>query len=175
MIRVDLQDLFPETLSRGEPEPPAGQGRTLVLLGGCLTGLLLLTAFALLLASRPPSVPSDRVAPPGVTSTQVIPGGSTLATSPAPTAAATPGIPAGATACPARSNGSYAAAVGSPSTSCLFGVAVRDAFVAAKGVEGEQITLDVVSPVTETSSSITCLGHRPIVCLGGLDALVYLY
>lgn len=175
MIGSDGQDLFPEARAGGEPAPAVGQGRVLVLLGGCLLGLVLLTSFALLLASRPPSVPADRTAPPGVTGTQAVPGGSTSGSTATTSGSPTPGIPPGATACPATANGSYAAAVGSESTSCQFGVAVRDAFVAARAVEGAEITLDVVSPVTETSYSITCLGHRPIVCLGGVNALVYLY
>lgn len=56
-------------------------------------------------------------------------------------------------------------------TSCAFASNVRSAYEQSGG-SGDR-TLDVYSPVTNRTYSMTCTGGEPHVCTGGNDAAVF--
>lgn len=59
-------------------------------------------------------------------------------------------------------------------TSCAFAGAVRDAYLGAEPKDGKA-SLEVRSPVTKQSYTMTCTGEAVTRCTGGNDAVVILY
>lgn len=88
-------------------------------------------------------------------------------------------LPEGAQACPNVSGpaGGFAqSAAGTPATSCPFAEQVRLAYGAGAPAGAAPRQVEVVSPVTGQSYSMTCTANGPLVtCSGGDGAVVYLY
>ncbi|EUA91519.1 hypothetical protein I551_2045 [Mycobacterium ulcerans str. Harvey] len=88
-------------------------------------------------------------------------------------------LPKGAQACPNVSGpaGGFAqSAAGTPATSCPFAEQVRLAYGAGAPAGAAPRQVEVVSPVTGQSYSMTCTANGPLVtCSGGDGAIVYLY
>lgn len=55
-------------------------------------------------------------------------------------------------------------------TSCPFGLNVADAYRASGG----ETVIEVFSPVTDRTYTMTCTGSSPVVCRGGNNAVVYI-
>lgn len=81
-------------------------------------------------------------------------------------------LPAGVTKCAGPSSGT-AVGRGTEVTTCDFAVAVRDAYVAEK--PKGKVSLEVRSPVTNKSYTMSCSGQSVTRCTGGNDAVVVLY
>lgn len=65
-------------------------------------------------------------------------------------------------------------AVGSDVTSCQFAESVRGQYV-QNSAGGKTVTLHVFSPITNQAYNMTCSGMHIVKCLGGNDAVVYIY
>lgn len=65
-------------------------------------------------------------------------------------------------------------AAGSDVTSCPFAEAVRGQYL-RQSLRSTPVTLNVMSPVTDESYVMTCIGNQVVTCTGGNDAVVYLY
>lgn len=81
-------------------------------------------------------------------------------------------LPAGVSRCAGPSSG-ISVGRGTDVTSCDFAIAVRDAYIAA-GPDGAA-SLEVRSPVTSRSYSMSCSGDSVTRCTGGNNAVVVLY
>jgi len=82
-------------------------------------------------------------------------------------------LPAGAKKCYGPKKG-VAVGRGTDVTSCAFAGAVRDAYLQEKP-KGGKASLEVRSPVTKKSYSMSCTGAAVTRCTGGNDAVVVLY
>lgn len=82
-------------------------------------------------------------------------------------------LPAGAKKCYGPKQG-VAVGRGTDVTSCAFAGAVRDAYLQEKP-KGGKASLEVRSPVTKKSYSMSCTGAAVTRCTGGNDAVVVLY
>lgn len=80
--------------------------------------------------------------------------------------------PAGVRACGGPKSGTSVGR-GTEVTSCDFAVAVRDAYLAEKPTG--DVSLEVRSPVTKKSYTMSCSGQEITRCTGGNDAVVVLY
>jgi len=77
--------------------------------------------------------------------------------------------------CGRSGSGRYAAAAaGNDHTTCPFALNVRKEYQGS-GANGAEIRLRVYSPVTKQRYDMDCSGDQPVMCVGGSDALVYLY
>lgn len=114
------------------------------------------------------SDPTSSTSTPSSTSSSSPPSTSSSSSSPTRTGE----LPAGATQCAGPKSGT-AVGRGSEVTSCAFAVAVRDAYIAA-GPKGDT-RLEVRSPVTNTSYTMSCSGQAVTRCTGGNNAVVVLY
>jgi len=77
--------------------------------------------------------------------------------------------------CGRSGSGRYAAAAaGNNHTTCPFALNVRKEYQGS-GANGAEIRLRVYSPVTKKRYDMDCSGDQPVMCVGGSDALVYLY
>lgn len=81
-------------------------------------------------------------------------------------------LPAGVRTCAGPSDG-ISVGRGTDVTSCDFAVAVREAYIAADP-DGD-VSLEVRSPVTNRSYSMSCSGESVTRCTGGNNAVVVLY
>ncbi|UUZ44873.1 hypothetical protein LP422_00155 [Janibacter limosus] len=111
----------------------------------------------------------ETTSPPSTSSTSTSTSSSSSSSS-----AKRPGkAPRGVTECAGPKAG-VAVGRGSEVTSCAFASAVRDAYVAAKP-KGGSASLEVRSPVTDKSYTMTCTGAAVTRCTGGNNAVVVLY
>lgn len=77
--------------------------------------------------------------------------------------------------CGRSGNGPYAAAASANEyTSCPFALSVRDAYVQS-GAHGASVSIDVFSSITQTWYTMRCSGDQPVTCVGGNQAVVYVY
>lgn len=81
-------------------------------------------------------------------------------------------LPAGVRSCAGPKSG-VAVGRGTEVTTCDFAVAVREAYLAEKPTG--DVDLEVRSPVTKKSYSMSCSGQSVTRCTGGNDAVVVLY
>lgn len=81
-------------------------------------------------------------------------------------------LPAGVTNCAGAKAGTSVGS-GTEVTTCDFAVAVRDAYLAERPTGNVQ--LEVRSPVTEESYTMSCSGDSVTRCTGGNNAVVVLY
>jgi hypothetical protein len=65
-------------------------------------------------------------------------------------------------------------AAGTEITSCPFAEAVRAEYL-RQGLRATPVTLNVMSPVTNQSYVMNCIGSQVVTCTGANDAVVYLY
>ena len=98
---------------------------------------------------------------------------------PRPTPASGPppeAVPPYSTPCPANfANSEFGtSAVGSGVTSCEFAESVRSQFV-HQAVRGRTVTVNAYSPVTQQTYLMSCSGNRVVTCIGGNNAVIYLY
>lgn len=88
-------------------------------------------------------------------------------------------LPAGAQPCPTvggPAGGFGRSAAGSPATSCQFAEQVRQAYGASGPAGREARKVVAVSPVTGQSYTMSCAANGGLVtCVGGDDAVVYVY
>lgn len=97
-----------------------------------------------------------------------------------PTASASPSaatgagfaVPAGGKVC-ASGSGPFDTVAAGGNTSCPFASAVHDAYI-GQGGNGSGATLQVTSPTTNQSYTMTCQAGNPVVCTGGNNAQVLL-
>ncbi|CAM4298256.1 hypothetical protein MB901379_03203 [Mycobacterium basiliense] len=106
--------------------------------------------------------------------------GATRTTSTTSTPSTTPvTLPEGAQACPTvagPAGGLTQSAAGSPATSCPFAEQVRLAYGAGGPASAAPRQLEVVSPVTGQTYTMTCAANGSVVvCNGGDGAVVYVY
>ncbi|WP_202025917.1 serine/threonine protein kinase [Rhodococcus sp. MS16] len=85
-------------------------------------------------------------------------------------------VPANATRCgPVFSNNELPnSATGSKATSCEFAEEVRYQYV-SQGKRNATVSINAVSPVTNTRYSMSCTGKKVVTCTGGNNAIVYLF
>lgn len=122
-------------------------------------------------AGKPSSHPSDSQ----TTATPTTSPSTPVARSAVPPAPPAPVVlPPGAVECGISPGGRYQHAVrGNDVTSCPFTEDVRDA---VNGSNAQMpLSVDVYSPVTDQTYTMTCLMEQVITCRGGDDALVYVY
>lgn len=119
-------------------------------------------------SSTEPSSSSSSSEPSSESSTE----SSSSSSSSSTTMARSGETPAGVTSCAGPSSG-VSVGRGTDVTSCEFAVAVRDAYV-AQNTEGAA-SLEVRSPVTDESYSMSCSGQGVTRCTGGNNAVVVLY
>ena len=96
---------------------------------------------------------------------------------PPPPAAAPETLPPDATHCssnPVNNTALGNSAAGTDVTSCQFAEAVRAQYL-RQGLRAAPVTLNVMSPITNQSYVMTCIGTQVVTCTGGNNAVVYLY
>ncbi|WP_346007980.1 hypothetical protein [Janibacter terrae] len=179
--------------ARDEPQPyrePGHPGRSVsplalvamlvggVLLGGLCVGGLVMTlgggdepvaqSTTVTEPGTPPDSTSSGATPPSTSSTPP-----SSSSSSSTTAARTGQLPAGASRCAGPKDGTSVAR-GTQVTSCEFAAVVRDAYLAEAPEDG-RATLEVRSPVTDKTYTMTCSGAAVTRCTGGDNAVVILY
>lgn len=165
------------------PTPPPRRGVSpfvllAMLIGGVLLGGLCVGGVVLALggddepAAAPPTTvtATSTTDPPTSDEAPSTSSSTSSSSSSSPTRSGT--LPAGASACAGPVDGT-SVGTGSEVTSCAFAGAVREAYL-AKEPKGD-VDLEVRSPVTNKTYTMSCTGESVTRCTGGNNAIVYLY
>lgn len=164
------------------PAPAPRRGLSAIALVGMLVGGVLLGGLCvggLVMALDGQEQPAAQHTTVTATSTPTSESSSpttspTSSSTPSSTSATRSGqLPQGVTACAGPKDG-LSVGRGTSVTSCAFASAVRDAYL-AQDPQGGSASLEVRSPVTKKSYTMTCSGEAVTRCTGGNNAVVVLY